>query len=93
MPLSYKLGLIKTLIDRVYKICHDIITFNLEIKHVKEYLCKNAYPPPPAPHTHTLSREIKKYLHKVNLRSTHSDNGNNYHDNNINNNKCYFKLP
>ena len=43
-PMYYKLGLIKTLIDRVYNICCDRKTFDLEIKKVREYLCKNSYP-------------------------------------------------
>ena len=44
VPLSYKLGLIYTLVDRIYKICHNQLAFNFEIVKIKEFLCKNAYP-------------------------------------------------
>ena len=59
LPKMYKLGLILTLVDRVYKICHDRMTFNFEIKKVKGFLCKNAYPP------HLIDQQIKKYLKKT----------------------------
>ena len=67
MSMFYKLGLIKTLIDRVYKICCDRITFNSEVKKVKEYLCKNSYPP------HVIDKQLKNYINK----KQHEDEKNN----------------
>ena len=42
LPQTYKLGLITTLIDRVYKISYNRTIFNFEMKKVKEYLGKNS---------------------------------------------------
>lgn len=80
LPDSYKLGLITTLIDRVYKICHDRMTFNFEIRKVKEYLCKNTFPP------HLIDKQIKKYLKKV-------SSSNNDEKGDKDKNVSYFKLP
>ena len=43
-PLKYKLGLIKTLIDMVFKISFNWLTFHAGILNVKSLLSKNAYP-------------------------------------------------
>ena len=43
-PLKYKLGLIKTLIDRVFKVSFNWPKFHAEILNVKNLLSKNAYP-------------------------------------------------
>ena len=61
LPRIYKLGLVNTLIDRVYKISHNSIIFSFEMKKVKEFLGKNSYPP------HLVEKQLKKYLHKVKL--------------------------
>ena len=66
-PVYYKLGLIKTLIDRVYKVCSDRMTFNLEIKSVSEYLCKNSYPP------HLIDKQLKKYIVKKENENAQDD--------------------
>ena len=81
-PMYYKLGLIKTLIDRVYKICCDRKTFDLEIKKVREYLCKNSYPP------HLIDKQLNKYIDK-------KDKENVQEDDKIKENKniFYLKLP
>ena len=42
-PLSYKLGLIKTLIHRAFKISYNWITFHKEMELVRNYLGKNLY--------------------------------------------------
>ena len=76
-PMLYKLGLIKTLIDRVYKICHDTLTFNSEIAKVKEYLCKNSYPP------QLVDKQIKAYLSKIGQTSESQESVN----------ISYLKLP
>ena len=79
-PMCYKLGLVKTLIDRVYKICYDRLTFNFEVKKVKEYLCKNAYP-------HRLvDKVIKSFLNKI-------DHDQQIDENENNENISYLKLP
>ena len=80
LPDSYKLGLVTTLIDRVYKICHNRMTFNFEIRKVKEYLCKNMFPP------HLIDKQVKKYLKKVRLPK---DDEKGEKDKNV----SYFKLP
>ena len=80
LPISYKLGLITTLIDRVYKICYNRMTFNFEIRKVKEYLCKNTYPP------HLIDKQVKNYLKKVNSSSDEEKGDKNK-------NASYFKLP
>ena len=43
-PLNYKIGLIKTLIDRSFKICHNWMCFSHEFITIKKLLAKNAYP-------------------------------------------------
>ena len=58
-PLRYKLGLIKTLIDRAFKVSYNWITFHKEIEMVKNYLGKNAYPP---------SMVNKRYIDKVHTK-------------------------
>ena len=77
-PLSYKLGLIKTLIDRTFKICYNWMTFHVEIKKVKHFLAKNAYPP------HIVDKEIKRYVDKI-----HKNDERNIESGN----KTYMKLP
>ena len=79
--MYYKLGLIKTLIDRIYKICCDRKTFDLEIKKVREYLCKNSYPP------HLIDKQLNKYIDKKDKENVQGDK--------IKENKniFYLKLP
>ena len=43
-PLKYMLGLIKTLIDRVFKISFTWLTFHAKMLNVKNLLSNNAYP-------------------------------------------------
>ena len=43
--MKYKIGLVKTLIDRVYKINNTWIGFHKDIIELKNVLNKNAYPP------------------------------------------------
>ena len=61
LPKTYKLGLITTLIDRVFKIAHNRTIFYFEMKKVKEFLGKNSYPP------HLVDKQMKKYMKKVDL--------------------------
>ena len=61
-PLGYKLGLIKTLIHRAFKISYNWITFHKEMELVKNYLGKNAYPPS------IVDKEIKTYINKIHTK-------------------------
>ena len=42
---SYKISLIKCLIDRSFKICNNWNSFHNDIENIKSNLIKNAYPP------------------------------------------------
>ena len=77
-PLIYKMGLIKTLIDRSFKICYNWMSFHLEVEKIKKLLAKNAYP------TNTIDNVVKKYLNALKEKPTKNDN-----DKNI----SYIKLP
>ena len=57
-PMSYKIGLVKTLIHRGFKICSDWCFFHDEVIKIKNYLEKNSYP------KNFVDREIKRYLQK-----------------------------
>ena len=57
-PLSYKIGLVKTLIHRAFKICSNWCLFQDEVNNIKKYLGKNSYP------MNSIDREIKTYLEK-----------------------------
>ena len=57
-PLSYKIGLVKTLIHRAFKICSNWCLFHDEVNNIKKYLEKNSYP------MNFIDREIKTYLEK-----------------------------
>ena len=58
IPLSYKVGLLKTLIHRAFKICSNWCLFHDEVNNVKKALAKNSYP------KNFINREIKAYLEK-----------------------------
>ena len=79
LPEIYKLGLISTLIDRIYKISQNREIFNFEFRKVKEFLGKNAYPP------HLVDKQLKRYLRKV----ENTQNMNEVDEKNI----SYVKLP
>ena len=53
---SYKISLIKCLIDRSFKICNNWNSFHNDIENIKSNLIKNAYPP------FLIDKVIKKYL-------------------------------
>ena len=53
---SYKISLIKCLIDRSFKICNNWNCFHNDIENIKSNLIKNAYPP------FLIDKVIKKYL-------------------------------
>ena len=76
---SYKISLIKCLIDRSFKICNNWNSFNNDIENIKSNLIKNAYPP------FLIDKVIKKYL-DYKFSSTHNQlkDKSDFH---------YFKLP
>ena len=53
---SYKISLIKCLIDTLFKICNNWNSFHNDIENIKSNLIKNAYPP------FITDKVIKKYL-------------------------------
>ena len=53
---SYKISLIKCLIDRSFKICNNGNSFHNDIENIKSNLIKNAYP------LFLIDEVIKKYL-------------------------------
>ena len=53
---SYKVSLIKCLIDKSFKICNNWNSFHNDTEKIKSNLIKNAYPP------FLIDKVIKKYL-------------------------------
>ena len=76
---SYKISLIKCLIDRSFKICNNWNSFHNDIENIKSNLIKNAYQP------FLIDKVIKKY-HDYKF----STNQNQLKDTS---DVCYFKLP
>ena len=58
VPLSYKIRLIKTLIDRIYKINNTWKGFHENVEQCAEYLSRNLFP------RNVIDRNIKEYLDK-----------------------------
>ena len=77
--LSYKINLIKCLIDRLFKICNNWNFFDNDIETIKPNLIKNAYPP------FLIDKVIKKYLdYKFSSNQNQLKDKSDVH---------YFKLP
>ena len=56
ISFSYKISLIKDLLDRSFKICNNWNSFHNDIESIKSTLVKNAYP------SFLIDKFIKKYL-------------------------------
>ena len=56
-PFSYKVGLVKTLLNRAFSISSNWSIFHLELNKTKEMLEKNLYP------SNLIDQQIKQYLH------------------------------
>ena len=56
IPHPYKLGLIRTLVDRAYKINNTWLGFHEDIKKLTEILQKNLFP------AHLVERVVNRYL-------------------------------
>ena len=59
-PLLYKKGLVRTLVDRTYKITNTWEKFHLDIENLKHYFLKNSYP------IRLIESTINKYLNRYN---------------------------
>ena len=57
-PLNYKLGLVRTLLDRVYKINNSWVGFHLDVKKLIFLLRKNCFP------SWVIDKIIHRYLSK-----------------------------
>ena len=80
VPHCYKNGLVKTLVDRTFKINNNWFSFDTDLKNLHSTLCKNLFPPK------LIDKVVLTYLDKVRTEKTSIDP-----DSNIN---CrYFKLP
>ena len=76
---SYKISLIKCLIDRSFKICNNWNSFHNDIENIKSNLIKNAYP------QFLIDKVIKKYLdYKFSTNQNQLKDTSDVH---------YFKLP
>ena len=76
---SYKISLIKCLIDRSFKICNNWNSFHNDIENIKSNLIKNVYPPS------LIDKVIKKYLgYKFSSNQSQLKDAPDVH---------YFKLP
>ena len=76
---SYKISLIKCLIDRSFKICNNWNSFHNDIENIKSNLIKNVYP------SFLIDKVMKKYLHyKFSSNENHLKGKSDVH---------YFKLP
>ena len=56
ISFSYKVGLIRTLVDRAYKINNSLFSFNNEIKKLTHIFKKHQYP------EYLINRVVKAYL-------------------------------
>ena len=61
---SYKLGLIRTLLDRAYKINNTLLAFNEDVKKLSYTLKRHQFP------EHLINKVIKAYLDRVNNSTT-----------------------
>ena len=56
VPFEYKIRLIKTLLDRIFRICTSWVIFDLETKKLTKTLLRNMYP------IRLINKQIKRYL-------------------------------
>ena len=66
---SYKAGLIRTLVDRVYKIYNFLLSFNNDVKKLTHIFKRNQFP------EYSINRVVKTYFDN-NGNSAQSDNNN-----------------
>ena len=63
---SYKMGLVRTLVDRVYKINNSWLGFHKDIKNLIFILRKNLFP------VHIVEKVINRYLSRATIRPSAS---------------------
>ena len=69
---SYKVGLIRTLVDRAYKINNSLLSFNKDVKKLTHIFKKNQFP------EHLINKVVSTYLDKNNT-SALSDNNDTFY--------------
>ena len=83
-PLNYKLGLVRTLLDRVYKINNSWAGFHLDVKKLIFLLWKNCFP----------CRVIDKITHRyLSKKMNPSQTGQNASSNSRKTSTHFYKLP
>ena len=82
---SYKIGLIKCLLNRAWKICSNYELFHLEVLKTKAILRKNEYP------CSVIDKEIKKFMNRKYPDASAKVGP--AEDSNLNKNKIYLVLP
>ena len=55
-PFSFKIGLVKTLLNRAFNICSSWFYFHEEVVNITHFLQKNMFPP------HVIDREINCFI-------------------------------
>ena len=78
-PFRYKIGLIRTLIDRTYKINNTSSGFQNDLIKLSDTLKRNSFP------SHIIDKTFKRYLNKPSNQKSRNVNDEN--------NTRYFKLP
>ena len=78
-PFRYKIGLVRTLIDRTYKINNTSSGFENDLIKLSDTLKRNSFP------SHIIEKTFKRYLNKPSDQKSRNVND----ENNIR----YFKLP
>ena len=78
-PFRYKIGLIRTLIDRTYKINNTSSGFQNDLIKLSDTLKRNSFP------SHIIDKTFKRYLNKPSNQKSRNVNDKN--------NTRYFKLP
>ena len=66
-PPSYKIGTLRTLIDRIYKINNTWMGFHVDFEHLKNILSRNAYP------IHLIDKVVNGYLGRTFKNASHSE--------------------
>ena len=58
-PKKYKLNLVRTLVNRAYRLCSSFLAFDQEINFLKKILSQNGYP------LHFIEKQIKIVVNKL----------------------------
>ena len=80
VPFQYKLGLIRTLIDRTFRINNNWFSFDTDVKNLTKVLGRNCFP------MLLINKVLKNYLHKQYTKNNNTESANDI-------DLRYFKLP